>query len=973
MENTESVFMNAYKRINNLTGWLVFGIAATVYLYTMEPTVSLWDSGEFITAAAKLEVGHPPGAPFYLMLARVFSLFAADKSNIAMCINSLSALASAFTVMFLFWTITHLVRRTILKNKEVFTRSGLFMIIGSGLIGAVSFSFTDSFWFSATEAEVYALSSLFTAVVFWSILKWEEEHGPYSNRWLVLIAYLMGLSIGVHLLNLLVIPAIIMIIYFRKYRFKWWTFLSALLISFLILLSLLYIFIPGMVKLAAITEKILINDFQWPVNSGIAIFAISITLVLILLSYITYSKKLINLNIALLFITFFLIGFSSYAFIVIRAQANPFLNTGNPSNVYSLLSYLKRDQYANTPLFYGKYYNAPVKSIASSKYIYLSRDKLYKTEYVNNHIKYDPEYMTLFPRMYSSHPNHIEVYRNWATIRDTPRFLDNLEFFVKYQVGYMYLRYFLWNFSGKQNDMQGNGGIMKGNWISGFDFIDQWFIGPQKQLPEYLKNNPGRNRYYLLPFLLGICGMVWHYKRSRRYFSAVFLLFLLTSLGIIIYTNQTPLQPRERDYVYVGSFYVFSIWIGFGFLSVVKRLQKLLPSTIGLVVGSGLALIIPGLLFSQNTDDHNRNGRYMIKDIAYNYLSSCEPNAILFTAGDNDTYPLWYLQQVENVRTDVRVINLMLLNTSWYIEQQKMRQGNAGRIPLKLDYLSSLRTVYVNYSDSTYDLQDVLHQLKNEMSITNANAKLYIPAYIRMTKTTSTDTSNNKYKTSVETHDPCVCGEMWCLTFKLTSSYLRKNEIALLDIFASLDPGRPVYFVEKGIRENLGLEAFLKPDGFIFKLTNKDISTGESYQKLMQKTSWQEWSDGKGLMDDHVRNMLSIMDIRQNYARLGISLAEEGKLRKSEEVLDYVMRIMPPEKIPYDRNCIAVAEGYFKAGKDGKAIRILSEFNEQLKQEKQFYRSLKPWMRNWVEREWSITDKNMSNVAELLKKYKKDN
>ncbi|NJK98824.1 MAG: DUF2723 domain-containing protein, partial [Bacteroidales bacterium] len=638
--------MQFYKRLTNISGWIIFGISALLYFITLEPTVSLWDCGEFTAAAYKLQVGHPPGAPFYLMLARIFAIVAPDKAMVAMFINSLSAIASAFTVLFLFWSITHLARKILIKDG-IYTKSSSVSVVGSAAIGALSFCVSDSFWFSAVEAEVYALSSLFTSLVFWCILKWEDDDGNYANRWIILIAYLMGLSIGVHLLNLLAVPAIGMVFYFRKYKITYLGIAKALFISFLILFGILYIVIPGTIKLAAVFEIIVVNSFAFPLNSGLILFLVTAIFIIYFLFRFSARHKLMVLHTSVLCISVMLIGYSSYAMIIIRAQANTPLNTGNPSNVLTLFSYLNREQYGNRPLLYGPYFNAPisVKKIESSsfvrekgKYVRTSQKKAYE---------YDQKFKTFFPRMYSSNPNHIEVYKNWGTIDVDnarkgngsddiilkPTFSDNLEFFVKYQVGYMYLRYFMWNFAGKQNDMQSNGGILKGNWVSGFDFIDKWLIGPQKKLPEYMKNNPGRNHYFFLPLLLGIIGMVFQFKKSKRYFGVIAFLFVLTGLAIVVYTNQTPLQPRERDYVYIGSFYAFCIWIGLGALSIIRFLQQRFKAPIAIISGVIISLVVPTILFSQNLDDHNRNGRYIVRDMAYNYLISCAPNAILFTSG----------------------------------------------------------------------------------------------------------------------------------------------------------------------------------------------------------------------------------------------------------------------------------------------------------------------------------------------------
>lgn len=944
--------MIKYYRINNIAGWFVFAIAALVYLYTMEPTVSLWDSGEFTAAAFKLEVGHPPGAPFYLMLARIFSLFAVDNAHVAICINSLSAIASAFTVLFLFWIITHLARKTVAKLVSTYEKTDNIKVIGSGIIGSLVFCFSDSFWFSAVEAEVYALSSLFTALVFWSILKWEDDKSIYKNRWLVLISYLMGLSIGVHLLNLLALPAIVLVYFFKKEKISWKRMLLALLVSFFMLFTILYIFIPGTVKLAAFIEIFSVNRFHLPVNSGFLIFVLVLSTLLIYGLIISYRKGNVILNTIFLCITVMLIGYSSYAMILIRAQANTPINTGNPSNAISLLSYLNRDQYGNRPLFYGPYYNAPGKPVSSERSNYIYSDGKYAEIQSVSSIQYDERFMTIFPRMYSSNSNHIEVYKNWGTIRGVPEkidsrvlikptFADNLEFFFKYQLGYMYFRYFLWNFAGKQNDLQGNGGILRGNWISGFDYLDKLLIGSQRFLPDYLKDNKGRNRYFLVPLIFGFLGLVYHYSKSRRYFGVILLLFLLTGIGIAIYTNQTPLQPRERDYAYVGSFFAFSIWIGFGVLWLTELIQKTLKS----VNAANIAIIggmsIPVWMFVQNFDDHNRHGRYVVKEIASNYLNSCDENSILFTLGDNDTYPLWYLQEVEGIRTDVRVANLMLLNANWYIDQMKQKKYLSDPLPMSKGIKNS---AYLSESLPSLILKEAIQRIS--MDINYLPKKMALPVSPEFISKGIDPLADTVY-------------------FEIPGSYLGKSEIAVLDILANFNWNRPIYFDTPGYKGTLGIDNYLQLDGFAYKLVPfyypKDnfgygkINSDELYQKLMVDLDWENMEKGKGILDDHIIKMLSIMKVRQNYCRLADILVKEGKPGKAEMVLDKLMKIMPPERIPYDHYCIPIAEIYYLCGASHKAENIVYGYKKQLDQELNFYEKLSPWMKSWVKQEKSNT------------------
>lgn len=951
--------MAFFKRVNIVAGWLVFSIATLLYILTLEPSVSLWDCGEFLSASYKLEVGHPPGAPLYLMLARLFALLSPDKAHVAFFINSLSALASAFTVLFLFWIITHLTKKIVFKTEKDYTLLNTVVVIGSGCIGALAFCFSDSFWFSAVEAEVYALSSLFTAIVFWGILKWEEDKGPYRDRWLILIVYLLGLSIGAHLLNLLAFPAVVMIYYYNKFQPSWKRTLVALLISFLLLLLILYLIIPGVVYLSSVIEVLTVNKFNLPVNSGVILFIAFLALFLGWITWFTHVKKKVMWNTFFLCMSAIMIGYSSYSMILIRAHVNPPINTNDPDNIFSLGYYLNRDQYGNRPLLYGPLYNTPVKKVSTGKGRYVLVDGKYQIEPGKKAYVYDERFLTFFPRIYSNNPNHVEVYKGWGTIKGKPvtvvdqngkeeivykpTFIDNLEFFVKYQVGYMYLRYFMWSFAGKQNDQQGNGGILKGNWISGFDFIDKWMIGSQNALPEHMKKNPGRNRYFLLPLLLGLAGLYFHYLNSRKYFNVLLYLFFLTGLAIVIYTNQTPLQPRERDYVYVGSFFVFSIWIGLGTLWLTNILRSKLNIVKAVIIGLIIAALIPMLMLFQNFDDHNRSGRYLTRDIAYNYLNTCEPNAILFTAGDNDTYPLWYLQEVEGVRTDVRVVNLMLLNADWYIEQLKHKYYDSA--PFKLKYVKSLSKSFVYLSDNytdTLNSNEALGVIYSDLTSVRLTPNIKIPV-----RWTANQCVGLEYKSSEKS-----------IKIRLSEPYIMRNEVIVLDLLSNNLWERPVYFSSPSAKGSLGLRNYLIPDGFGYRLIpvytesqNSVLNTGKLYKKLMVDSKWS--GIGDIMIDDHIRTMMSIMRVRQSYARLATALAEEGKLSTGIEVLDKLMLIMPIEKIPYDVYCLDIAKAYYKCGSKDKGASVKNGYLRQLEAEIEYYNHLPVWMKGWVSTEKS--------------------
>ncbi len=689
--------MTLFKRANLIIGWIVFAIAAATYLLTMEATSSWWDCGEFIASSYKLEVGHPPGAPLFMMLARIFALFAlGNVENVAMMVNAMSALASAFSILFLFWSITMLVRKYFYEKyrttEDYFSLAQVIVAMGSGMVGALAYTFSDSFWFSAVEGEVYALSSLFTAVVFWAMLKWEtvaNEQG--SSRWIILIAYLMGLSIGVHLLNLLAIPALVLIFYYKKYTYSTKGFIVALLIGIIILAAVQYGVIQGMVSLASQFELLFVNVFGFGYWSGAMFYFMLIGAALAYGIYYTHKHYKALLNMALVSITVILIGYSSFALIVIRSQANPPLDENNPENLFSLLSYLNREQYGDRPLMYGQYYNASAIG-QEDKFTYIPENGKYKkVKQTNPKYIYDKTYQTLFPRMYSSQNSHASGYRNWAMMKtpdkESPTFLHNLTYAIRYQINFMYIRYFMWNFAGRQNDVQGHGNLKDGNWISGFSFSDGLRLGNQKLLPDESKNHPSRNRYFLLPLIAGLLGFFYYSISASKDNWILVMLFLFTGLAIVFYVNQPPYQPRERDYSYVGSFYAFAIWIGLSVLAVFESFKHKIPHkllAIGLsVVFTGL---IPGIMAAQNWDDHDRSHRYSVRDIAANYLNSCAPNAILFTFGDNDTFPLWYVQEVEGIRTDVRVVNLSLLSTDWYIQQMQQTAYTSQAVPFSLQF-----------------------------------------------------------------------------------------------------------------------------------------------------------------------------------------------------------------------------------------------------------------------------------------------
>ncbi|HNX57264.1 MAG TPA: DUF2723 domain-containing protein, partial [Prolixibacteraceae bacterium] len=812
--------MKNFKQLNNIVGWLTFLVAAITYLLTIEPTASFWDCPEFITTSYKLEVGHPPGAPFFMIMGRLFSLFGGGPSKVAVMINSMSALASAFTILFLFWTITHIARKLV-KPEGEYTTGQLIAILGSGVVGALAYTFSDTFWFSAVEGEVYASSSLFTAMVFWAILKWENEADePHANRWIILIAYLMGLSIGVHLLNLLAIPAIVFVYYFRKYPTTRNGILISLAASILILGVVMYGIIPGVITAATWFELMFVNGMGLPFNTGAVIYAFLLIGALVYGILYTIRKKKVLWNTVLLGIVVILIGYSSFAMIVIRSSANPPMDQNSPDNVFSLLGYLNREQYGDRPLVFGQYYNTPLEKYVDDKPYYIEKNGKYVVADMRQKPVFDSNLSTIFPRMYSRESEHVEAYKQWADIKgrkvtitdedgesktiDVPTFGENLTFFFRYQIGHMYFRYFMWNFSGRQSDIQGNGEISNGNWITGINFLDAARLGDQKNLPQEFKNNKGRNAYYMLPFLLGIIGIIYMYNRGiqgKKDLWTVFLLFFMTGLAIVIYLNQTPLQPRERDYAYAGSFYAYAIWIGLGVLGVYEGLKKFLSDTNAAGVAGGAALLlVPVIMAAQNWDDHDRSGRYTCRDFGSNYLNTCAPNAVIFTNGDNDTFPLWYNQEVEGVRRDIRVCNLSYFQTDWYIDQMKSKAYESAPLPVSFEhdsYVQGKRDIIYLMEDprlkGAVELKQALEFVKDDnprTKLEQAEGAAYIPSK-KLFMVVDKEAVKRYKAVPEQDYDKIVD------TLKIdfgNRHYITKDELMVLDMIAHNNWERPLYF-----------------------------------------------------------------------------------------------------------------------------------------------------------------------------------
>ena len=941
--------METFKKLNNIIGWLVFSIASFVYLSTIEPTVSFWDCGEYIATAYKLEVGHPPGAPLFQLLGRIFSLFAEPAtSQVAVAINILSALCSSFTILFLFWTITSFAKRIFSNKKEETQKT--YAILLSGVIGSLAYTFSDSFWFSAVEGEVYAMSSFFTAITFWCILKWEEASEEYATRWLILIAYLIGLSIGVHLLSLLTIPAMGMIYYNKKYTYSKIGAIKAFIMSMAILGIVQGVIIPGVVSLISKFEIFFVNTVGLPFNAGAIIYFTALIALISFGLYYSSKNKKPMLNTIILSFMMLLIGYSSFAVLVVRSNANPPIDENNPEDAVGLLSYLKREQYGSWPIVYGQYFNAKL----DSKKPYIDGNPVYakdekKGKYIvidtrkNSLPNYRSQDKTFFPRMWSNtQSRHAAGYKSWAGLSKkdrTPTFSQNLSFFFKYQIGWSYLRYLMWNFAGRQNDyMNMDGNSLNGNWESGIGFIDNARLGTPSNvdMPDHLKNNKAKNHYYFLPLILGLIGLFFHFKHHNQDALAVLLFFLFTGVLIIIYLNVVPFQPRERDYAYVGSFYAFSIWIGLGMLGIYDFLKKNINPRLSLISATIISLLMaPALMASENWNDHDRSDRYTALEVAKNYLNSCAKNAILFTNGDNDTFPLWYAQEVEGIRTDIKVVNLSLFKTAWYIDQMKRKSYDAEAIPSSLeneDYRAGTRD-YTPIQEKFKEFKEVSQVVRfiNSKSSkakvnTSAGLKNYCPT--RKLKLT-VDKEKAKKFVPDNLHSNIVNEMRW----SLKGNGLYKNKLMVLDILANFNWDRPIYFAITVGKDNfMGLEKYFQLEGLAYRLVpyltkNNDGQTGAvaseiMYDNLINKFAWGGLNNKEIYFDE--TNTRMIMNYRNNYARLAEKLIEEGKNDQAIIVLNKCVEEFPREVVNLSYFAIPIIDLYYRLDQKIEANRLLS-------------------------------------------------
>lgn len=960
-----------FKFVNNITGWVIFAIAAFTYLSTMEATSSLWDCGEFLATAYRLEVAHAPGAPLFMIVGRIFSLFAASKEQIAVVINAMSALCSAFTVLFLFWTITHFARKIFAQTEEALAGANLIAVMGAGIVGALAYTFSDTFWFSAVEGEVYAMSSFFTALVFWAILKWEHnaDH-PHADRWLLLIFYLMGLSIGVHLLNLLTIPAIVMVYYFTRYTIT----LKGSIVAFLVGCTVLGFIQFGVIQyvpiMASWFELLFVNSFGLPYNSGAICFIVLLAALLGFLIIWAKKKEKYLLHLMGLSLSFILIGYSSYVTVLVRSQADVPIDMGNPDNVMALIPYLQRDQYGAQPVVFGPDFDSRVTDIKDGRAIYGAVPKDGKNHYelLDHKPEYEYDKKRFFPRIWSfNDPNHVSYYRNRLGLGPTesPTSADNVKFFLDYQVNWMFWRYFMWNYAGRQNDMQGQGEAHNGNWISGVKVVDKFLgKGDIDAMPEAYRDSKSRNQYYFLPFILGVVGLVYHFKKDKKGAGIVTMLFFFTGLAVQLYINNTPLQPRERDYQYIAT-YAYAIWIGIGVLMLTDLLRRKIKGTTpapALIATAVCLCAVPILMAAQNWDDHDRSEKTIARDHALNLLNSCDSNAILITYADNDTYPLWYLQEIEGYRTDVRVINYNLLGTDWQNEQLSFKVNDAAAIPVIWE-IGQYKGANLNYipvvedkrlpKDRFFNLEEIIHFFadgKNQLDTRGGGKTSFLPTKNLMIPL---DKAALIRSGLLEAADTALLQSE--LRFVFNKGNATRADLSLMNILAGqVKTGwtRPIYLTEG--TPNLGLDAYFHAEGTLRKFVpvNKPslvpglppYTNLDENVKLFTETFTYGKANGSQVNYDE-KNRLLFLVYRKNTAELALNLIAAGRKADAIKVLDTFMSKVSEQTLAYniflyDRSIIMILDAYFKAGALDKARKYSEKFMVNTQDEVKYFHSL---------------------------------
>ncbi len=989
--------MKSYKLWNRLLGWGVFAIASIVYLLTIEPSSSLWDCGEFIATSYKLEVGHPPGAPLFMILARLATILAPSTYYVPHAVNAMSAIASGFTILFLFWTITHLARRMFTRGGEELSEIKGWAVLASGVIGAMSYTFTDTFWFSAVEGEVYALSSMFTALVVWLMLRWDDEADePHSLRWVILIAYLMGLSIGVHILNLLTIPALVFIYYFRRYeKITWQGILLALAASGAILIFINVFVLQQSIYLGAMVDLFTVNSLGLPPNVGMAIYSLLLIGSLGYASYYTHRRRMVLLNVVALSLTMLFIGYSSYASVTIRAAVNPPMNSNNPDNPHALLSLLGRDQYGSRPLLYGASYAAPIENYTNKNIYYLGEDGKYdKAQMLSGYVHPD-EFMKLFPRMWDARRGE-ESYKPWAAYRTKvgavtdkdgnvmrdesgkaiiqeqldfgktvyyqgekitePTFGENIHYFFNYQLGYMFWRYFLWNFVGRQSDIQATGAtIADGNWLSGIDFIDEAYVGPQVNLPREMAENKGRNRYFFLPFLLGLLGLLWQLNSDHKRFSIVMWLFIMMGVALVFYFNTSPGEPRERDYVFAGAFYAYSIWIGFGVLALVELFEAITKRQSKKIVTVAflLSMSVPVILATENWDDHDRSHRTIARDIGWNYLQSTLPNSIILNYGDNDTFPLWFNQEVDSVRTDVRIMNTSYLGGEWYIDQMKTWANDAAPVPLSLPrskyaYVNDLVPIDARVERPVL-IKDVMEFImsndsRTQIELSDGSKTDYIPTN-RIALPVNRENALNSGIVTLKDLDKMVD----TIYFSLPKRTIDKSELIILDMLSTFDWKRPIYFTQAYIVQNLGLLDYLQFDGYGYRLVPIPTKFKSAWEigrvdpdyaapLLLNTFRYGNLNDRRVYADHTIQYNVNAAKSREAFARVANAYIARGEIDKAIELLDAGLDRLPTWQLRFtEANTVPFIEAYYAAGAVEKGDALLMEYTKNIIEYIEYY------------------------------------
>ena len=1035
---------NTFKRWNRIVGWMVFAVAAITYLCTIEPSSSLWDCGEFVATSYKLEVGHPPGAPLFMLLARIATMLAPSPYYVPHMVNGMNALASAFCILFLFWTITHIARRLVMRNgKPQLTLANGIAILGSGAVGALAYTFTDTFWFSAVEGEVYALSSMFTALVVWLMLRWEEEADePHSARWIILIAYLMGLSIGVHILNLLTIPALVFIYYFRKYhKISLRGMALVTLLACAILLTINGIIIPYTVHLGALVDVFFVNTLSLPVNTGMIVFVLVLFALLGVGIYLThrYGKHIFNL--ILVCLTMIMLGFSSYAAVSIRASVNPPMNSNNPDNPTALLSMLNREQYGNHPLIYGPSYASPIEDVIYKEfYDYNPETGKYEKQKTVADYEYPSNFKHFFPRMWNQQKE--KEYKHWAAYRTkvdelkdengepiydeegrkkrgevvdfgktevyevkdergrvvhrekivVPTFGENMKYFFSYQLNYMYWRYFLWNFVGRQDDIQPDGNtITNGNWISGIDAVDETFIGPQQNLPREMAENKARNTYFFLPFLLGLIGLIYQLNRDIRNFTIVMWLFVMMGIALVVYFNTSPGEVRERDYVYAGSFYAFSMWIGLGVLALYNLFTWLLKryhracAIAAVVVG----MAVPTILCAQNWDDHDRSHRTMARDLGYNYLSSIVEkegvSPIIVNYGDNDTFPLWFNQEVDGVRPDVRIMNSSYLDGEWYVDEMKCKANKADGIPFSLPsekytYKNDWIAIDPNNTD-VMDAKNVMAFVCSDKQNTktkdyNGDLVDFIPTnrialpVDKKAAIASGIVAEKDYDLMVDT-----------VYINIRESHLSRSELMLLDMFAHFDWERPIYFTQVYVLQKFGLLNYLQFDGYAYRfvpiytpfvdLQNIGrIDADYAYDKLMNTFRYGNLADPRVYVDEFTQYNLKVSRAREAFARVAREYIKLDNKERAEALLDRGLAVLPINQLRFtEANTLPFIECYYELGLNEKGDNLLRAYRNNVVEYIDYYLQFKGEQGEQVESTLYDKMQDLSNIFSLAVDY----